>query len=482
MTLATINPAVVECEYAVRGALAIRAEELKKEIAAKGRAQAGFRSITSCNIGNPQQLGQTPITFFRQVAALIEYPNLLDAQHRDAIKGMFAPDAIERAQKLLKAMGGSVGAYTHSQGIPLIRENVAKFIEERDGYPSDPNDIFLTAGASPGVQLILQTLIAHEKVGIMIPIPQYPLYTASIALFKGNAVPYYLEEETNWGLKLEELERAHTLGKSRGHDIRALCVINPGNPTGGCLSVSHMKQIIEFCHREKLVLLADEVYQTNTYMPETFPFHSFKKILMSMGPPYSTSVELISFHSISKGVIGECGRRGGYLECTNIDPKVKDMFYKVASISLCPPAQGQVMVDLMVRPPREGDESWEGYRGEVGRIYASLQKRAAQLAEAFNKLEGVSCQPAQGAMYLFPQIHLPEKAIAAAKKAGVAPDELYCMELLNATGVCVVPGSGFHQKSGTWHFRSTFLPPEEQMGGFIRSIQGFHEGFLKRYA
>lgn len=92
---------------------------------------------------------------------------------------MFPSDAIARATELLKSMGGSAGAYTHSQGIPLIRQRVAEFIEKRDGYPADPNAIFLTAGASPGVQMVMQSVIAHKDVGIMVPIPQYPLYTYS---------------------------------------------------------------------------------------------------------------------------------------------------------------------------------------------------------------------------------------------------------------------------------------------------------------
>ncbi|KAJ3002358.1 hypothetical protein HKX48_002372, partial [Thoreauomyces humboldtii] len=477
MTLESINPSVVACEYAVRGALAIRAEELRDEIAA-GQPGIPFDRIVSCNIGNPQQLGQAPITFFRQVSALVEYPPLLKAENLSVTSKIFAKDAIERAKNLLKAIG-STGAYTHSQGIPLIRQNVANFIHERDGYPADPDDIFLTAGASPGVQLILQTLIAHKNVGIMIPVPQYPLYTASIALFNGNPVPYFLDEEDTWGLSVEELQRSIDVAKAQGRDVRALCVINPGNPTGSCLSVDNMKKIVEFCHKEKLVLLADEVYQTNSYMPKDFPFHSFKKVLRSMGPDFS-DLELISFHSISKGMVGECGRRGGYYECTGVSEEVKEMLYKVASISLCPSAQGQILVDLMVNPPKRGDESYELYRKEVDGIYESLKRRAHLLAQAFNKLDGVTCQPAQGSMYLFPQIRLPANAIHAAESANIQPDALYCMELLNATGVCVVPGSGFHQKSGTWHFRSTFLPPEKDMADFIARIATFHGEFMAR--
>lgn len=113
----------------------------------------------------------------------------------------------------------------------------------------------------------------------MIPIPQYPLYTATLALCNGRPVPYYLDEESGWGLSLKELERSLAEARQQGTDVRALCVINPGNPTGNCLDERNMRDIIEFCASKRLVLLADEVYQTNIYLPDKKPFHSFKKVM-----------------------------------------------------------------------------------------------------------------------------------------------------------------------------------------------------------
>jgi aspartate/methionine/tyrosine aminotransferase len=164
------------------------------------------------------------------------------------------------------------------QGVPLIRKRVAEFIENRDGFPADPEDIFLTAGASIGVQSILMTTIENENSGIMIPIPQYPLYTASIDMYGGKAVPYYLDESREWGLAHDELKRSINEANKAGVDVKALCVINPGNPTGQCLSEESMREIVEFCKEEKIALLADEVYQANVYASGR-PFVSFKKVL-----------------------------------------------------------------------------------------------------------------------------------------------------------------------------------------------------------
>ncbi|KAJ3261593.1 hypothetical protein HK103_005431 [Boothiomyces macroporosus] len=407
------------------------------------------------------------------VASLIEYPELLNSYDG------FPKDVVQRAKELLAEIG-SIGAYTHSQGIPIVRKRIAQFINGRDGFPADPDSIFCTAGASEGVKRVLDLLISKESDGIMIPIPQYPLYTASITLCGGRAVPYYLDESSNWDLTERELEKSLKNALEQNTDVKALCIINPGNPTGQCLSESTMKSIVKFCRDNKLVLLADEVYQANIYRPSEYPFHSFKKILKSMGAAYE-SVQLISFHSISKGLIGECGRRGGYFECANVNQDVKDLLYKMASVSLCPPAQGQVALELMVNPPKPGDASFELFQKEQSDIYESLKRRSQKLQGAFNEMEGVCCNPAFGAMYLFPKITLPETAIQKAKELNYPPDEFYCLELLENTGVSFVPGSGFGQQPGTFHFRSTFLPPEETMDTFIKNIKEFHVEFMAKY-
>ncbi len=114
-------------------------------------------------------------------------------------------------------------------------------------------------------------------------------------------IGYYLNEESNWKLDKSELKRS--IESARQHcNPRVLCVINPGNPTGQVLSYDNVKEIIEFCMEERLFLLADEVYQDNIYGNQ--PFNSFKKVLKDMGPK-GDDFELASFHSVSKGFMGE---------------------------------------------------------------------------------------------------------------------------------------------------------------------------------
>ncbi|ETO06941.1 alanine aminotransferase [Reticulomyxa filosa] len=113
-----------------------------------------------------------------------------------------------------------------------------------------------------------------------------------------------------------------------------------GNPTGQCMSEDNIRQAIELAKRENMIILADEVYQENVYDKTNQPFVSFRKVLLSMGEKYK-DVELISFHSISKGVFGECGLRGGYMELINILPSGFDQLYKLACINLCPNTVGK---------------------------------------------------------------------------------------------------------------------------------------------
>lgn len=190
---------------------------------------------------------------------------------------------------------------------------------------------------------------------------------------------------------------------------------------------------------------------------------------------------MFSFHSISKGLIGECGHRGAFFECYNVDAEVIDLLYKQASIKLCSNLAGQVMLSLMVDPPRPGDESYGLYIREVDEIKLQLIRRAHKLQSAFSTMTDIRCNDAQGAMYLFPRITFSPKLIEHARLLSKQPDEIYAMDLLNATGICVVPGSGFGQAPGTFHIRTTFLPPENYFDIFVAQWREFHEAFVRKW-
>ena len=210
--------------------------------------------------------------------SILEYPPLLE--NEEALRNGFGykQDVIDRAKWLLSEVK-SVGAYSQSQGVPGIRESVAKYIERRDGYPSDPGSIFLSAGASSGVNTLMNVICAKPETGILVPIPQYPLYTATLSVLNARCVPYYLEENKAWGTDISAIREAYKKAKAEGTDVRAMVVINPGNPTGASLSAADVRTVLEFAADEKLVVLGDEVYQTNVFIGH---FTSFKKGLRDL--------------------------------------------------------------------------------------------------------------------------------------------------------------------------------------------------------
>ncbi|XP_049454466.1 alanine aminotransferase 2-like isoform X1 [Epinephelus fuscoguttatus] len=476
LTIDTMNPTVKKVEYAVRGPIVQRAVELEKELS-EGMKKP-FAEVIKANIGDAHAMGQQPITFFRQVLALCSYPELLN-------DNTFPEDAKSRARRILQSCGGnSMGSYSASQGIDCVREDVARYVERRDGgVPCNPDDIYLTTGASDGIVTMLKLLACGEgatRTGVMISIPQYPLYSAALAELGAVQINYYLKEEKCWSLDISELQRA--LDEARRHcNPRALCIINPGNPTGQVQSRQCIEEVIRFAAKERLFLMADEVYQDNVYA-DGCQFHSFKKVLFEMGPEYSNTVELASFHSTSKCYMGECGFRGGYMEIINMDEEVKAQLTKLVSVRLCPPVPGQALMDLVVNPPLPGEPSYDRFMKERTATLSALSEKAKLTEKVLNTVQGISCNPVQGAMYSFPRITIPEKAVKEATDKGQQPDMFYCMKMLEETGICLVPGSGFGQKDGTYHFRMTILPPTDKLKILLNKVKEFHQKFTQQYS
>jgi alanine transaminase len=474
ISLDNMNPNVKGMEYAVRGPLVIRATQIEREIR-EGKSDKPYKQVIRANIGDCHAMGQKPITWIRQVLACVSDPSLIETSS-------YPSDVKQRAKELLKATGAgeSAGCYSDSAGVELVRRHCADYITERDGHPSSWEDIVCTTGASEAVRAVLALINSGVKDGIpsgvMIPIPQYPLYTATLAEYGMHPISYYLDEDNEWSLSIKELQRSLEQNKSKCRP-KALVVINPGNPTGSVLSKTNIQEIIKFAKTNGLMIIADEVYQHNIYA-EGAQFHSFKKIMTEMGD----KLELASLMSASKGYMGECGLRGGYAEIINLRPDVKAMFLKMLSARLCSSVLGQMALDCIVSPPKPGSPSYDLHEKEKKEVLDSLLSRAKLAAKTFNSIPGMKSNTVAGAMYAFPQITLPDKAIAAAKEKGQAPDFFYAWELLETRGICIVPGSGFGQIPGTWHFRTTILPQPEKLSKMMDELKDFHVEFTRKYS
>ena len=462
---------MLAAEYAVRGPIVLRAQQLEEQ----------GRKIIYCNIGNPQALKQRPLTFLRQILSLVEYPEL--REHPETVK-LYPRDIVARAGSILEKHPPGTGAYSQSPGIPFIRQAVADFIARRDGIPTDRDHVILTDGASKGAQAVLTALLRSPSDGFMIPIPQYPLYSASLALYGGRQIGYYLDEQAGWQLNERVLTESLTKSRAEGINPVGIVVINPGNPTGAVLSTENIRMVVGFARRHRLSIIADEVYQENVYDP-ALKFHSFARVMWEMK---EQDVSLFSLHSVSKGFLGECGHRGGYLELRNIPDDVMAEFVKLQSISLCANVVGQIATYMMVAPPEPGDESYGLYARERDGVLADLKAKAEILGRGINGIEGMSVDIPRGAMYAFVRFELPEKedadSLTPLQRAAQREqrDADYCLALLEETGICVVPGSGFGQAPGTLHFRTTFLPPKDEIEQLVVKLKEFHRRYVRESA
>jgi aspartate/methionine/tyrosine aminotransferase len=231
-------------------------------------------------------------------------------------------------------------------------------------------------------------------------------------------------------------------------------------------------------------VIADEVYQENVYASGR-SFCSFAKVLHARG---DTETPLFSLHSVSKGFLGECGHRGGYLEMRNIPGDVLDQFIKLQSIGLCANVPGQIATYLMVSPPEVGQVSHALYAKERDGILHDLASKAEILGKGINEIPGMSVDTPQGAMYAFVRFELPADpkvdmaAMSPAQREAymAEKDSAYCLALLEETGICVVPGSGFGQPPGTLHFRTTFLPPRDEIQELVTRLGSFHVRYTEK--
>uniref|UniRef100_A0A3B4APR6 alanine transaminase n=1 Tax=Periophthalmus magnuspinnatus TaxID=409849 RepID=A0A3B4APR6_9GOBI len=364
-----------------------------------------------------------------QVLAGCVYPPLLEDR-------TFPVDVRQRSETLLDACEErSVGSYTDSSGLDHVRHSIAEFITSRDGVPCSASNVFISGGS----QRVMVKLLAGTEwdfpTGVLTPMP--PPLTLPMLLDEAGVSlePYRLNKDHKWAVNVDELYRTLTTARWRCKP-RAIFISNPSNPTGHVQSRKSIQEVIRFAAAAGLLLLVDEVYQEYVF-GDGLEFISYKKILFEMGPPYSDTVEMASFYSISS--IGECGLRAGFMELVNIDPRVMHFVDTMLCTDISTPVMGQLALDLMVKPPKPGDASYH--------TYTEVQPKNTP-CEVLNNLPGVSCESAVGGVYLYPCVNVPVAVVTQAE-AGA----LYCDLLMEEQAVLIGPGCSCGPPAGTCHFR-----------------------------
>ncbi len=352
--------------------------------------------------------------------------------------GFSTPPALVEA--VARAERDGYNGYVPSPGITPAREAVAADWT-RQGFPADVDRVLITAGTSEGIELAL-TAMVDPGDAVLVPMPTYPLYTAVLAKI-GADVSYYRTDPSNgWQ---PDLDHVQSLITTR---TRALVVIDPNNPTGAVYSDATRRALIDMAERHSLVLLADEVYGDLAYDGPVQPMGSL-----------APDAAVISFSSLSKAYLAP-GWRAGWM-VVGRNPRLNELLAaikKLADGRLCSNGPSQ----YAIAPALLGDRSHqESFR-------AALRERADLTVRAMNAIPGMSCVPPSGAFYAMPKVAL----------APGDTDERYILELLRATGVLCVYGSGFGMPVTDGYFRIVFLASPSDLAAIYSSIDTFTRSYL----
>ena len=359
--------------------------------------------------------------------------------------GFEAPDAILQAmyRHLPHAQG-----YSDSQGIYSARTAVSQYYESRGIRDIGVEDVFIGNGVSEMISMVLQALV-DDGDEILVPSPDYPLWTGATTLAGGRAVHYRCVEEEGWEPDLEHIESLVT------ERTKGIVLINPNNPTGAVYSRAVLQGIVDVARRHNLVLMADEIYEKITY--------DGARHINAAG--LSDDVLTLTFSGLSKAY-RVAGFRSGWVAVSGPKHRARDFLEGLtllANMRMCAnvPAQHAIQVAL------GGYQSIDDLVLPGGRLLE--QRNLAQ--KRLNDIPGVSVQPAQGALYLFPRLDPEVYAIE--------DDQEFVIDLLRAKKILVSHGGAFNYPH-TDHFRLVTLPSVEDLDVALDRLEDFLEDWRER--
>ena len=360
--------------------------------------------------------------------------------------GFDAPEEIQ--QDMIRNLPNSAG-YSDSKGIFAARKAVMHETQKQGIAGVTLEDIYLGNGASELIAMAANALL-NEGDELLVPMPDYPLWTASTSLAGGKPVHYLCDELNGWMPDLADI-RSKITPRTKG-----IVVINPNNPTGALYSDELLLGLIAIAREHGLVLLADEVYDKVLYDGNK---HTAIASL-------STDVLTLTFNSLSKSY-RSCGYRAGWMIVSGDKSGARDYIEGLNMLSnmrLCPNVPGQWAVQTALG----GYQSINDLVAEGGRLC-----RQRDLAyELITAIPGVSCVKPQAALYMFPRLD--------PKIYPIKDDRQFFLEVLKETRVMLVQGTGFNWPTST-HFRIVFLPHEDDLREAIGRIARFLEGYRSRH-
>ncbi len=361
--------------------------------------------------------------------------------------GFEAPEEI--VVDVIRNMRDASG-YTDSLGLFAPRKAIMHYCQEKGIKGVTVEDIYLGNGVSELIVMAMQGLLNNGDE-VLIPAPDYPLWTAAVSLSGGKPVHYVCDEAAEWYPDLDDIR------SKVNSNTKAIVVINPNNPTGALYPREILEGILQIAREHGLIVFADEIYDKVLYDGNTH---------ISLAS-LADDVLCITMNGLSKNYRA-CGYRAGWMVVSGDKRHAKDYIEgltMLASMRLCANVPGQMAIQTALG----GYQSINDLIAPSGRL-----TRQRDLAwKMLTDIPGVTCVKPKGALYLFPKLD--------PKMYPIKDDEQFMLELLKAEKVLLVQGSGFNWPK-TDHFRVVFLPHEDDLTEAIGRVAHFLEGYRHRAA
>ncbi len=359
--------------------------------------------------------------------------------------GVFGFDPPEEIQLDMIRNLSNASAYSDSKGIFAARKAIMQYCQEKGIQGVTLDDIYTGNGVSELIVLAMNALLNNGDE-VLVPAPDYPLWTAAVSLSGGTPIHYLCDEVKEWAPDLADLRSKIT------PRTKAIVMINPNNPTGAIYSKAVLMELTHIAREHGLILFADEIYDKMLYDEE-------KHVSLAS---LSSDVVIITFNGLSKNY-RSCGYRSGWMVVSGDKSRIKDYvegLNMLSSMRLCANVPGQYAIQTALG----GYQSIDDLVAKGGRL-----ARQRDLAwELITAIPGVSCVKPKSALYLFPKLD--------SEMYPIEDDQQFIADLLREEKVLMVQGSGFNWVKPD-HFRVVFLPHED----VLKDAIGRFARFLERY-
>jgi alanine-synthesizing transaminase len=342
-------------------------------------------------------------------------------------------------QALCEAVEKDQNQYSPSEGLPELREAVARKEKRVNNVDITSEDVLITEGISEGIEMTLAALV-EQGDEILFPGPTYPPYISYTKFFNGTPVAYETVEDEDWQPNIDDLK------KKISKKTRALVITNPNNPTGALYERKIVQEMLDLAAENDLLVISDEIYDQITYSKEFCSTAHLAK-----------DVPVVVFNGFSKAY-QMTGWRLGYMYFKGPNGELKELKQAI---------EKQCRIRLSANTPvqKAGAAALNGPQDQIKEVVDKLRERRDFAWKRLNEIDGVSCTKPEGAFYIFPKIH----EVGSRWQT----DMQFVVELLKETGVLIVNGSGFDPVYGAGHVRAVFLPPIEMLDTALNEIERF---------